>query len=232
MAMQGARAAQKGRVYQRGTTWYVDIRVRGKRVRRSAGETREEAEALIASLVAPPRGAPRPRGTPFELVVERFLNRQRIRNKRVTSETAEYACDALLKRFGDRSVEDLRPADLDAFVADRLRVIGRESVNKELRYLNAALHQAVDDGVIEKAPCKVTMLRTTRRMPTILSQDEIKRLFAAANGRMRPLLLCAAMTGLRKGELRSLWWEDVDFDTMTISVRAKAALDFSPKSNI
>ena len=76
MAVRAACTAQKckGRVYQRGISWYVDVWVRGERIRRSAGPTREEAEELIRTLLTKRPRARRTRGTPFDVVARHALD--------------------------------------------------------------------------------------------------------------------------------------------------------------
>ncbi len=44
------------------------------------------------------------------------------------------------------------------------------------------------------------------------TKDEIRAMFAAAQGRWRPLVMTAVFTGLRASELRGLRWADVDLE--------------------
>ena len=53
----------------------------------------------------------------------------------------------------------------------------------------------------------------------ILTPPEIRRLLAAADEPVRTLLLCAVLTGMRRGELLGLKWEDIDFEASKIRVR-------------
>jgi len=53
----------------------------------------------------------------------------------------------------------------------------------------------------------------------ILTPPEIHRLLAHADQPIRTLLLRAVMTGMRRGELRGLKWEDIDFEASRIHVR-------------
>ena len=53
----------------------------------------------------------------------------------------------------------------------------------------------------------------------VLSFEEVERLLKALPAFHRPLIECAAYTGLRLGELRALSWQDVDLDRGIIQVR-------------
>ncbi len=137
----------------------------------------------------------------------------------------------LLTHFGGRSVSSLDPDDLRRFISMRLRTVTREFVNRDLRYLKAIIRLAFEEERITRPPFKIQLLRTTKRLPTILTACELTRLFDAAEPRVRPMLMTAAMTGLRAGELRALEWGDVDLIQRALRVRAKPAIGFSPKSH-
>jgi integrase len=53
----------------------------------------------------------------------------------------------------------------------------------------------------------------------ILTPPEIRRLLDAANEPVRTLLLCAVLTGMRRGELLGLRWENIDLEGQRLFVR-------------
>src|SRR5439155_5747648 len=55
----------------------------------------------------------------------------------------------------------------------------------------------------------------------IPSKTEIKTIIDNAEGRWRPLLVTAALTGMRASEIRGLRWADVDFERKIISVHQR-----------
>jgi integrase len=54
----------------------------------------------------------------------------------------------------------------------------------------------------------------------VLTPPEIRRLLDAADEPVRMLILCAVLTGMRRGELLGLRWEDVDLEGHRIFVRS------------
>ena len=69
----------------------------------------------------------------------------------------------------------------------------------------------------------------------IPTPSEIRALLAKAEGRWKPLLMTAVVTGLRASELRGLRWEDVDLDTKKPELHVRQRADRrgvigSPKS--
>ena len=59
----------------------------------------------------------------------------------------------------------------------------------------------------------------------VLSFEELERLLKALPAFYRPLVACAAYTGMRLGELRALTWQDVNFDRGLIYVHRAMDLD-------
>ena len=71
--------------------------------------------------------------------------------------------------------------------------------------------------VIKERPPKFQ--RHQRKRTDIPSLAEVRQILGAAEGRAKPILYTAALTGCRPSELRGLEWGDVDFDKQKIHVR-------------
>jgi integrase len=89
--------------------------------------------------------------------------------------------------------------------------------------LNTVLSDAVRLEHLETNPMGNRRVRLPKRpkpKPAVLDPSMLAKLFAVANGkRIYPLVVVAAATGARRGELCALCWDDIDFDegTMVIS---------------
>jgi integrase len=63
-----------------------------------------------------------------------------------------------------------------------------------------------------------------RKRERILTRDEENRLLAACENRyqrhLRPILICALDTGMRRGEILGLKWSDVEFEERVLTIRA------------
>lgn len=62
-----------------------------------------------------------------------------------------------------------------------------------------------------------------RKRERILTKEEEEQLLSVCVGRrshLRPLIVCALDTGMRRGELLKLRWQDVDFELGIITVQA------------
>ena len=74
-------------------------------------------------------------------------------------------------------------------------------------------------GQLREHPLRaVQLLRKTNVRRTVLDSEAFERLFAAAEEALRPVLLVAFDTGMRKEELLALRWEQVDLEAGTIQL--------------
>ncbi len=124
----------------------------------------------------------------------------------------------LLSRLNRKAVNEFR---------DRLLASGRSEAQtrKVLSCLGLIVKHGQDSGMIASNPVAgVQVLRSTRvhervRVP---EKDTIRRLIAVAPEPFRPVVIVAAICGLRASETRGLRWSDVDFDNGYIHVRQRA----------
>lgn len=134
----------------------------------------------------------------------------------------------IVPALGAVALADLTAAQVSAWVADMARKpTGRGGTLSPCRVayaravLRAALHEAVRLRLIPSNP--VELVRAPRQEPKqveAFTLAEAQALDRAAEGqRLAALVRVAWRTGLRLGELLALRWEDVDWDTGTVSVR-------------
>jgi integrase len=89
--------------------------------------------------------------------------------------------------------------------------------------ISAALHQGVRWGWVRVNVAEMAKPpRVTHKRVSVPSLDVVRTVIEAAerrDPRLAPLLMLAALTGMRRGELCALRWSDVDLETGTIHVR-------------
>lgn len=139
--------------------------------------------------------------------------------------------------FGDRRLEEFTPEGFEAWKVyfARERELSNRTLQKYLVVLHAIFKRAMKVHGLPRNPLAVVERpRLPRRAGIdVFSRDEVMALVAAAaNHQDGVLYLTAAFTGLRRGELLGLRWEDVDVGLATIRVRRSwsSGLEGTPKS--
>ena len=128
----------------------------------------------------------------------------------------------ILPTFGDIPLSDLDASTIGAWKAAMLaEQLSPQTVNTYPALLGTILNAAVDDDYLARSPLvrKSGAGRTaaTRNQPVPrrevwLLREQLDRLIEAIDPRYRALVLVAALTGLRWGELVALRWDDLRFD--------------------
>jgi len=122
--------------------------------------------------------------------------------------------------FKGRKLSDIQPQDVDDYKASRLSEVAPATVNRELEVLRHLFHLAERwNKFFGKNPVsRAGLLPLNNHKERILSLDEEKRLLNACDSYMRNIIITALYTGMRKGEVISLKWENVDLDNGIITI--------------
>jgi len=102
------------------------------------------------------------------------------------------------------------------------------TVNRELDKLRRMFSIALREGWIRQNPFaageSLISIADEHKRERILTRDEERRLLAACLGPhrkyLRPIVLCALDTGMRRGEIFALRWRDVDLEHGLITIQA------------
>jgi integrase len=128
----------------------------------------------------------------------------------------------IVPSLGATPLADLTPDLIQRWV-DGLRSenLSTRTVSAARGVLRTALQDAVRLGTIRENPVDRTRgPRQQRRRVEAFTMEEGERLLQAAKGaRVEHLLRFAFFSGLRKGEILGLKWEDIDFDAGRVTVR-------------
>ncbi len=139
-----------------------------------------------------------------------------------TVEVYRHALAKLQTITGDIWLTSIIPKHIDQFKIERLRSVSPVSVNVELRTLKAAFYTAVRWGLLMENPFKkVSLFRLPDEQPAYFTKEEFRRLLLLVSEQwLRELLVVAVSTGLRRGELLNLTWQDVDFERWLLHVHS------------
>lgn len=221
--------------------WISDIVYNGERIVTTlklvtTKKQAEKAEAVIMNkLFMRAYGLePKPDKLFENFVIETFLPYSEANKKSFVSDVS--ICKVLVIYFKGKSLRQLTPPAIETFKQWFLAkpiVYGPEddrkqrsrslaTVNNHLRILSKILSLAVDAELLESNPCfRVKKLRPNNRRLRVLSLEEEARLFEnmIGNELLQRIIYVALHTGLRRGEIFNLRWEDLDFSRNRIVVR-------------
>ncbi|WP_406008400.1 site-specific integrase [Streptomyces sp. NBC_00637] len=145
----------------------------------------------------------------------------------------------ILPTFGAGTMADVTTARVRSWRGKLLTAgIGEPTVVKAYQLLRALMNTAVDDELIRRNPCRIKGAdRYEVPERPVLSVAEVFAVADAIASRYRLLVLLAAFTTLRFGELAALRRRDIDLEGQTVSVRRSQAelqngrlFDKAPKS--
>lgn len=235
-------------IYQRGDSWYYQFTVRGKRYQGSIGDVskpvareiaeKKRVEALEGRLIERPVQAPlfgqydAEKGQ-FTEAVEKYRKFYRQNHKPRSAERMEYALRALCAVFGSKRLNEISPFGVEQFKATRKDAgYADATVNRELACLKNFFNMAIKwDWTRDNPVRQVRLFRENNARLRWLSREEEDELVKHSDQRLKTLVLAAADTGFRSGELRSVRWQDVDFARGTVAVASCYTKNGDPRTN-
>ena len=151
--------------------------------------------------------------------------------------TIDYRLKPLIERFGDRPIAEIRTADIEDFVADLKkprtvngiaeRKLTPASINRTLGLLRHMLNWAVGREYLDRTPFRrgtevlVRLEREDNKRRRRVSEDEEAQLLAVASPHLRSMIIAALDTGMRRGEMLALRFDDIDWQRRLIVLRGE-----------
>ncbi len=131
----------------------------------------------------------------------------------------------LKKHFGNRPIEEITARDMEFYKSNRAATVSANTVNHDLRMVRAFFNKLVDWKILHESPCaKVKDIRVVDETRAFLSTEELDKLLKYLKGSfLHDIVLFAAMTGMRRGEIINLSWNDVDIERKVIIVRSSGS---------
>ena len=246
----------RGHIVQRGKRYYAVVYegtdpATGKRIRRwyAAGETRRSAEKLLTEIVKRVHDgdyrAP-DRITLGTYLTERWLPTKRAQLRRSTFDSYQRNVENhVVPRIGEVRLQKLTAEDLDEFYA-KLLVNGKLNGDraglsvKTVRYIHGILRKALADahrkGTVTRNVADLAdppkLSSAPKRHMKEWTADQLREFLTHINQhRLYPAFYLAASTGMRRGEVLGIRWEDIDLDGKRLSVR-QAVLNVAYKIEI
>lgn len=216
-------------IYLRGSTYWICYqRPNGKTERESSKSDKlsdavgllEERRYEVKKGLLPDRGKKLPRYTFNDLALEysTWMNKQKS-NQQKTSVLSQ-----LIEKFGNYPIDLFNTMLVEQFQTERLNKGNKPATtNRLIATLKHMFTKAVDWEMVEESVLKkvrkVKMLKENNQRMRYLTPEECQSLIGACEDHLKPIVITALNTGMRRGEIMNLVWEDIDLRNGFIFVR-------------
>jgi len=123
--------------------------------------------------------------------------------------------------FGEKKLSNITTKDIDDHKQNRLEKVKPATVNRELEVLRHLFYLAKRWKKFfgENPVSESGLLKVSNQIERILTYDEEELLLCNSAVHLKPIITTALYTGMRKGEILSLTWNDIDLDKSLITVK-------------
>jgi len=223
--LNGAGEMGSGTIYRRGNTWTIGFTVNGQRVREAIGSSKRMAEMVLSKRTSDALQGmyfPQRRNlgrTPFKQFAETYLERVvPLMNSLRTEKTRVLRW---MRHFGNRPLGQITRAEIETWRREKLLRCQPATANRDLARLRAMLRRAVEWELLEKSPLEgLKFLRENNARTRYLTLEECERLIQSCLAlHIKALVIIALHTGMRRGEILNLRWQDLDLSAGLILIR-------------
>jgi integrase len=221
------RGHGEGSIYQRKDgRWAASITLEGRKRKTFYGKTRKEVqEQLKVALLEQKQGTlvTSPQQT-VEQYLKYWLENVHRQSIRVLSYVRyeEFVRLHLVPAIGHIQMQKLSPQHLQALYA---RKLDEGMAPKSVIFMHNLMHKALKDAIrwnlVSRNVCDAVSPPRRKRFETHpLNTEQVHQLLEAARGHPQEALFVLALaTGMRRGELLGLKWQDINFAMGSLQVR-------------
>lgn len=216
-------------LFKRSNGYYYLLYVQDGRKRWKSTGAERKAGALKALSSFRDLIKRKPQSTSLARFVQEFLSFTRTNYAPPTVEIYQRALGGLMELFPGILLNALTPQHLDRYKSKRISEVSPVSVNIELRSLRSAMNVAVRWKMLETNPfSKMQQVRVAETQPPYLTKEDFQTLINLVKEPwLKQVIIFAVLTGMRRGEILNLRWDDVDLQRRVIRVQSHP--DFKTK---
>ncbi len=203
--------------------YFLDYRLRDrtriiKKAYRSNRRGAEKELALIVSEIETKPGLRRLKKTTVGKMCAEYLGYAKVNH--LSWRADQSRLKTLVAFWGPHTqLDQISTKQIERFKASRLVRVKSATLNREVSLLKRLLNVAIEWGYLyENTARQVKPLREDNRRLRYLSKEEIDLLVASACRHLKPIILAAVNTGMRRGEIFNLKWIHVDLKNSLIEV--------------
>ncbi len=213
-----------------GNTWWVDVTHDKKRYRKkSPDNSKKGAQAYEATLRRKlAEGAPPQDAEKRNRQIQRFETfawfwfetHVLVHNKpSMIAKTKGILTNKLIPFFGKKPLNQITALHVEQYKAQQAKKgLVNKTINNELCVLGKCLRDAKRWHDLDSIP-DIVMLKTPPSDYDFLTEEECGQLLQQLSDVWFEITYVALKTGMRRGELQGLRWQDINFDNKTLTVK-------------
>jgi integrase len=223
------------RVFKKRDKWWIDYHFCGRRIRKPISRNKREAEKalieVLSDMVQRQYSPPEGEKILFIDYAKKYLKEYSIPSKKSFKNDISRLKN-LMPFFGGLYLDEITSDHFKYFKSRRLKqkaknrdyLVSPTTVNREAALLNSMLNKAVEWGMI---PYNQLKIEKSVEIPKerILTREEMRLLVDNANSPLKEIITLALNTGMKKGEILNLKWNQVNLDlrylTLTDTISKK-----------
>ncbi|OGS18673.1 MAG: hypothetical protein A3J83_08840 [Elusimicrobia bacterium RIFOXYA2_FULL_40_6] len=210
-------------MFEKDGAWYLDYYVSGKRIRERIGTDKRLAEIVLKKRkveVAEGKFLHKKAKVNFFDLCDNYLKNYSKLNKR-SYDTDRWFIKRFKEHFGNIYIDQFNALLIEKYKSTRRATVEPSSINRELVVLRSMIYRAIEWGMIDRNPVgRFKLFKVDNQKLRFLSQEEIKSLLDNCSGYLRDIVLVALTTGMRRGEILNMKWDDIDLVNGTIHIPA------------
>lgn len=207
------------RLTAHNANYYIEYYKNGRRRVERVGPSKSLAEKALSKRE-------------IEIAENKFLDKKEIKKVRFSDYSKEYLeshskvqnkswknfdrCNIkmLNNYFGNLYLDEIGRIKIRQFKAQRAREVSHATVNRQLACLRSIFNRAIeDDKFCGQNPVRgIKMFKENNQRTAFLEIGQIQTLLDNCDDYLKPIVVVALNTGMRKSEIINLKWRDCDLD--------------------
>lgn len=207
--------------------WYCQFMVKGERVHKLLDGARNEPDAKDLELAEKFRLRQIQNGLlqrekkkyTINQAINFYLNYSKIHKKDYQHDISK--TEFIKSFFRNKNLDEILTKDVEAYICflKENKKYSNATINRYLSALRKIFNIAIDNNMLNKNPCKtIKAMKENNEKIRYLTKEEEEKLFKELPERIKPIILCALHTGLRRSNILAMKWENIDLDFRYIEI--------------
>ena len=203
-------------VYLKNGSYFIDYRFQGRRKREKIGTSKKLAETVLKKRkVQIAEGKfldiQKQHKIKFSDLVDLYVEGYAKINRKSWKDCLTGQLNRLKNEFGEKYLYEITSYDVEKFKEKCVKEVSPATVNRALAILRAIFNKGIEWNKFEgKNPVIGIKFYKEQSRLRFLEKEEIKTLLDNATDYLKPIIIIALNTGMRRGEILNLKWHDID----------------------